>query len=160
MKKKITIFAILLIAALVTSSCSNVNMTSLLSYENSDYSADMTVKYGNDTMEMNVVKNGDKYTFTIADEITFVFDGKWQVTYGGATVSLSEKASSRAMPTLIRDALSMSPSDDWTIGETDAGGIRLYECRSDGVTLYIDAVTHRPLRIETGKLTADITSFG
>jgi hypothetical protein len=47
----------------------------------------------------------------------------------------------------------------WKIEKVRLGGVPLYVCESEGLTLYIDAASHLPLKLLSGSITADVISF-
>ena len=47
----------------------------------------------------------------------------------------------------------------WKIEKTRLGGVSVYVCESGGITLYIDASSHLPLKITSDELNADVLSF-
>ena len=142
--------AIILFAVIMLSSCGGASMSELLSYQNESFTAEMTVKSGEMSMPVTVVKDGGTYTFVLDERYTFVYGGeKWSVSYSGLSVPISKDAAKRSVPQKLLDAMTQKAGGGWKITEQTEGDRTLLCCeQSDaGLTLFIDAETNLPTKI-------------
>lgn len=154
--------AMIILTAIFLPSCKSTSMQDLLTYESKSYTAEFSVKYGDESIPVSLIKDGSAYTFVVDGKYTFLYSKeKWSISYDGLTVSLSSNAARRSVPSKLHAALSLDANDGWRINEDTAGGTPLYicECESKSVTLYIDATTSLPLKMIFGDIECDVVKF-
>ena len=151
--KKIS--AILLVfCVFLLSSCGGASMSELLSYQNESYAASMSVKSGDMTMPVTVVKDGGTYTFVLDERYTFVYGGeKWSVSYSGLSVPISNEAAKRSVPQKLLTALT-AKTGGWMITEETDGTAAVYKCEQPDaeLTIFFDANTNLPVKMICGEL--------
>ena len=163
MRKLILILLVTFTLFLV--SCeSSPAMGELLDYQNEDFSMTLRITDG-DIFSGALTRQGGALSLMLTgkDETEgIVFtqnDGALTLSHGETALPLPEGALSKARAWLALFAL--SPDGLWKIKKETLGGIAVFICtESDsGVTLYLDAATHLPLKITAQDgLSVDILS--
>lgn len=146
---------LLVICVFLLSSCGGASMSELLSYQNESYAAKMTVKSGDMTLPVTIVKDGGTYTFVLDERYTFVYGGeKWSVSYSGLSVPISNDAAKRSVPQKLLTALTAKTGGGWKITEESDGDAALFKCeRPDAeLTIFFDANTNLPVKMICGEL--------
>lgn len=141
---------IILFAVIALSSCGGASMSELLSYQNQSFTAEMTVKSGEMSLPVTVVKDGETYTFVLDERYTFIYSGeKWSVSYSGLSVPISKDAAKRSVPQKLLDAMTQKTGGGWKIANVDDDGRALVRCDSptETLTVFIDAETNLPAEI-------------
>lgn len=160
MKRK-RFFMLLLAICLLFSSCEKMpNMGELLAYENENMRFMLKIT---DEKEFSAVlvldKENDILTFT--DEalsgisVEFGNNGEVHLSYEDYKIPLPNASLLKAIRWKALFHLS-GKNLLWKIQKETLGGLTVYVCRADDVTVYIDAGTYLPLKITQGKLVIDI----
>ena len=160
--KKMAVF-FLLVLSLILSACSpKPNMETLLSYQSAG--TEMTLCITDAEMfrvRLKITETDTVLTFT--DEkregISYRMDQKGEVFMFFDDVQIPLAPSDEVK---CKDwfALFMIPSGEniWKIKRETLGGISVYVCCDGRITVFIDATTGLPLRIESGRITVDVLS--
>lgn len=154
------ILIFLIIFCICLTSCEKPpNMTELLAYENeeisfklhitdeAEFAATLTLGKQSTLLFTDGTLAGIRADFGANGTITLSYEG-FHVTVGEA--SLSKMQGWHTLFKLSEKNLL------WKIQKETIGGLALYVCRADDVTVYIDAGTYLPLKITQGKLVIDI----
>ncbi len=159
---KLTRFFILILAmCILFTSCEKTpNMTELLAYEKENIR--FTLKILDET-EFSAVftlgKEHDILTFSKGSlegiSIQFEKDGAVHLTYESYKIPLPSSSLLKAIR--WKELFRLSEKNLlWKIKKETLGGLAVYTCRADDITVYIDAATYLPLKITQGKLVIDI----
>lgn len=146
--RKISI-VLLVFCILLLSSCGGASMSELLSYQNESFTADLTIKSGDMTMPVKMIKDGETYTFVLDERYTFVYGGeKWSVSYSGLSVPISKDAAKRSVPQKLLTAMTQK-TGGWKITEEADGDRSVFKCEQPdaNLTLFIGADTNLPVKI-------------
>ena len=154
-------FICLLVFAFCLSSCVKMpNMSELLAYEHENMRFILKIT---DEKEFSAVlvldKENDILTFT--DEalsgisVEFGNDGAVHLRYEDYKIPLPNTSLLKAIR--WKELFHLSGKNLlWKIQKETLGGLAVYVCRADDVTVYIDAGTYLPLKITQGKLVIDV----
>jgi hypothetical protein len=156
------IFSFFICIALALSLCScgeSVNMSVLTEYQKRDFEAELKIKSEGKERICSLTKKDGRFFLCIRglDGFTFVFDengagiisGGTEIPFGSAPLPVYELYRIFTIPAM----------GTWKIEKSRPGGVSLYVCEGDGITLYIDALSHLPLKIISGGMEADVLSF-
>lgn len=162
--KRIISVILALFTALCLCACENTaNMGTLTEYQNGDFTA-----------EVKFFIEGEEYAGTIERrEGALVLRVSVPQALGAFTFTLTENGteiSTGDMSLLVKNAellkfsrlfplFSLPISDTWKIKRSRPGGVDVYVCENENVTLYVDATSHLPLKIVSGGAEVDIISF-
>jgi len=146
---------LMLTLCLLFSSCEKTpNMTALLAYEHENMRFTLKITDKTDFFVILTLDN-DKDVITFTDEklagisVKFADDGAVQLTYEHYEIPLPSSALLKALH--WKNLFHLSEKNLlWRIEKETLGGIAVYACRADGITVHIDAGTFLPLKI-TGK---------
>ena len=160
MKSK-RLFILLLSICLLFSSCEKTpNMTELLAYEHEQIRFALKIT---DQTEFSVtlIPDSEKDIITFTDEkfagisVSFSNDGEVQLSYEDYKIPLPSASLLKALR--WKELFHLSEKNLlWKIQKETLGGIAVYTCKADDVTVYIDAGTYLPLKITQKDLTIDI----
>lgn len=156
-------FCFCLVILLLLSFCScgeSVNMGVLTEYQKGDFEAELRINSGGKEHLCSLTKSGGRFFLRAAEhsEFTFVLDENGaSVISGGVEIPLGNGS---ALLLYGVYALFTAPvAGTWKIEKACPGGVSLYICEGGGITLYIDACSHLPLKIISGGIEADVLSF-
>ena len=155
-------FLIILLAVcvLLTSCEKTPNMTELLAYESENMRFTLKIT---DKTEFSVILilDAGKDVITFTDEmlagisVEFADDGNVHLTYDNFKIPLPSSSLLKALH--WKDLFHLSEKNLlWKIEKETLGGISVYACRADGITVYIDAGTFLPLKITGKNLVIDV----
>ena len=159
--KKRSFIPFLLLALLFLTACApKPNMETLLSYQRAG--TEMTLRITDGEIFRGKVKMGENdVVFTFTDEkregISYRMDadGKLWMFFEDVEIPLDPSDELKCKDWL---SLFCIPSGDniWKIRRETVGGINVFVCRDEKITLYIDAASGFPLKIESEGITIDI----
>lgn len=155
------LFILLLAMCMLFAACEKTpNMTELLAYEAEHMCFTMKITDKTEFFVTLTTSSG-KDTFTFTDEkldgisVEFADDGTVQLTYENYKVPLPSSSLLKALR--WKDLFHLSEKNLlWKIEKDTIGGIAVYVCRADEVTVYIDAGTFLPLKITGKDLVIDV----
>ena len=161
MKKKIVF--LLFILPLILCACSpKPNMETLLAYQRAGTEMTLCIT-DTETFRARLTITEADVTLTFTDKnregISYRMDGEGNLFmfFEDTEIPLlpSDELKCKEWLSLFR-----IPSGDniWKIKKETVGGIAVYVCRDERITLYIDAASLLPLKIEYGRITIDILS--
>ena len=161
MKK--TLFFLLLALSLLTGACSpKPNMEALLSYQRAGTEMTLRITDGEvflATLEITDTDIALRFTDGKRDGISYRMDGIDQIFMFFEDVDIPLAPCDELK---CKDWFSLFtiPAGDniWKIKRETLGGITVYTCRDGRITLYIDAATGMPLKLESGRITVDVLS--
>ena len=160
MKKIIAFLLILCVTACFFSCSAKPNMEELLSYQRSGSEYSLRITDG-EVFYADLVIEEKEMRLTFTDEkregISYRLreDGTISLFFEDTEIPLapSELVKCRKWFSVF----CISAGDNiWKIKKETLGGISLYVCRDGVFTLYIDAATGSPLKMETGNVTVDV----
>ena len=143
------------------SSCEKTpNMTELLAYEHEKIL--FTLRIVDQTeFSATLVLDPQKDVITFTDEkfsgisASFSDDGKVHLSYEDYKIPLPSSSLLKALH--WKELFHLSEKNLlWKIQKETLGGIAVYTCKADDVTVYIDAGTYLPLKITQKDLVIDI----
>lgn len=160
--KKILCFLLLALCMLMGACAPKPNMDTILSYQRAGTEMTLCIT-DTDTFcgTLRITENGTSFTFTDGkrEGISYRMDngGNLFMFYEDVEIPLDPSDELKCKEWL---ALFSVPSGDniWKIKRETLGGIELFVCRDEQITLYIDAVSMLPLRIERGNIQIDVLS--
>ena len=163
MKTIRSLIGLLLLALLFTACEKTPSMSELLSYETRPYVAVLSVRDAEPmTLTLTSGESGEVFTFTQGEltDLSVHIDGTGAIrlTYRDLTIPMPETPLLRIQAWHALFHLS-DKNLIWQIRKETTGGIAVYRCEAEGVTLYIDAATRLPLRLVSDTLTLDVLSF-
>lgn len=135
------------------------SMRELLTYQEGDFVCEAVLS-GEKPIALTVSRVGDEIKIkpegmeNIGD-MSFVFDddGAW-LCAGETKIKLEKKQLQRLCT--VHEMFTLDASAVWRITDEKLGGIEIYKCESNGITVYIDARTRLPLRFSAGGEEMDI----
>jgi len=162
--KRIFLVLICLIFVLTLSACGeSINMSTLTEYQKSSFSAELKMSSGSREYRLELAKRGERLFVSVKEPkalaaYTFVLDEKGAgIIADGAEIPL---ASGGLLPLAsLYPLFSVSVAGAWKIEKARPGGVELFVCRGEGITLYIDANSHFPFKIISGETEVDVLSF-
>ena len=162
MKKRIVVFLVLCMS-LFCSACSvKPNMEELLSYQQAgrEYSLRITdgeIFYA----DLKITEKEIILTFTDEKRAGISYrlakDGTVSLFYESTEIPLVESELLKCKRWFSLFSVSAGETI-WKIKKETLGGISLYVCKDGVFTLYIDASTRLPLKMEAGNVTIDVLS--
>ena len=161
---KRAIFILFLAFAIMLTSCGeSVNMGALTEYQNGDFSAELKIRSGRGEYRAVILKQGGRFTLSVKEPSALAAyefaleNGSLSIITGGTEIPLE---AGELFPLCSVFALfSVSVAGTWKIERSRPGGVSIYVCRCEGITLYIDANSRLPLKIVSGEAEADVLSF-
>ena len=163
MKRIFLLLICLFFAAAATSCGESVNMGTLTEYQNGGFSAEIKISTGGRDYRADVKKSGGRIFVSVKEPsslsaFTFALDeGGACIISGGTEIPIGGTELLRLAR--IYPLFSVSVAGTWKIEKARPGGVSLYVCESEDITLYIDANSHMPLKIICGETEADVLSF-
>ncbi len=161
--KKIKIFSTFLCIALLFCACSpKPNMETLLSYQRPG--TEMSLRITDGTVfsaELKLTRDGSVLTFTDSEREGISYradpDGRIYMFYEDVEIPIDPSDELKCRDWL---ALFAIPADEniWRIKKESLGGIAVYVCRDGRITLYLDAASGLPLRLEADGVQIDVLS--
>ena len=161
MKKKFLIASLFL--ALILTACSpKPNMETLLAYQRAGTEMTLCIT-DTETFRARLTVTETDVILTFTDKnregISYRMDGEGNLFmfFEDTEIPLapSDELKCKEWLSLFRIA---SGDNIWKIKRETVGGIAVYVCRDERITLYIDAASLLPLKIEYGRITMDILS--
>lgn len=160
MKRFFSFLLCILLAVHLCSCTESVNMSVLTAYQSGDFEAELQIKSEGKERTGSLAKSGGRLFLRLhgLEGFTFVFDENGSgIISGGTEIPL---ASGAPLPLCELSRLfSVSATGTWKIEKARPGGVSLYVCEGDGITLYIDACSHLPLKITSAAMEANVLSF-
>jgi hypothetical protein len=158
--KRFFCFLIFAFVTLSLCSCSeSVNMGVLTEYRNGDFEAELKLSRAGKEQLCSLESSGGRFFLRFYDksDFTFVMDESGAgIISGGTEIPLGIGA----FPLYELYRVFFVPvAGAWKIEKTRLGGVSVYICESEGITLYIDASSHLPLKVVSEGLEADVLSF-
>jgi hypothetical protein len=156
-------FCFLLCALISVSLCScgeSVNMSVLTEYQNRDFEAELRIGLSGKEQACNLVKSGGRLFLRFREMSAFTFaldENGAAIISEGAEIPLG--GGEALLLCGVYRLFSAPVAGTWKIEKVRLGGVPLYVCESEGLTLYIDAASHLPLKLLSGSITADVISF-
>lgn len=150
--RKLILIPLIILTFLLTSCEKSPAMGELLAYQNGDFSMTMRITDG-DVFDAALTREASTLRLMLTGEaetegIAFTQnESALMLSYGDIALPLPESTLSKASAWLSLFVL--SPDGLWKIRKDTLGGIAVYICAENekGVTLYLDATTHLPLKI-------------
>ncbi len=136
------------------------NMTELLAYESEHLLFSLRITDKTDfSAELILDEKTDTITFSGGNlngiQIEFAEDGKVNLHYEDYKLPLPSSSLLKALR--WKELFHLSEKNLlWKIQKETLGGIAVYCCRADDVTVYLDAATYLPLQITQGELVIDV----
>lgn len=165
--KRTGFFVLILAAALLLQSCTALpNMYELLSYQRDGYTARARIVHGEE-YTADIVSDGETITVSIVSPpslngVKYIYDDNLHIEYKGARAELINKESTKAYTWITM--LMLDCGSLWKITPESVSGVPVYECETDGTTVYINRESKRPIRIvrtlSDGEISLDFISFG
>ncbi|MBQ7309500.1 MAG: hypothetical protein IJW87_04910 [Clostridia bacterium] len=163
MKKAIYLLVITIVCFCFVSCSAGVNMQTLLRYQEADGTEfSLCIHDGEQTFEASLAigKEDLMLTFTDGERAGIAYrqkraDGSLSVCMGDFEIPIPETERAKCTAWFALFSLSAEGSP-WKIKKQKPGGIDVFVCRSDSVTLYVDAAEYFPLRIVSEAITIDI----
>ncbi len=159
--KKRCLFCVFLFCFMMLTGCEKTpNMSDLLAYEkenicfgviitdDTQFSASFTIEEGKDCLRFS---EGDLNGI----QIEFEKDGKVNLVYEDYQMALPSSSLLKALR--WKELFHLSEKNLlWKIQKETLGGLAVYACHAEDLTVYIDAVGFLPLKIVQNDLTIDI----
>ena len=161
MKK--TLFFLLLALSLFAGACSaKPNMETLLSYQRPGTEMTLRITDGEIFLaKLEITGTDTAITFTDGkrEGISYRMDSVGEIFMFFEDIDIPI-APSDELKCKEWFSLFTIPTGDsiWKIKRETLGGISVYTCRDGRITLYIDAATGMPLKLESGRITVDVLS--
>ena len=161
MKKRI-VFLILAIPLLLCACSPKPNMETLLSYQRAGTEMTLCIT-DTEIFRAKLTINEADVILTFTDKgregIAYRMDGEGNLFmfFEDTEIPLapSDELKCKEWLSLFRIA---SGDNIWKIKRETVGGIAVYVCRDERITLYIDAASLLPLKVEYGEIAIDILS--
>lgn len=160
--KKIFCLLVVFCAFLLCSCDAPQSMRELLTYQEGDFVCEAVLS-GEKPIALTVCRVEDEIKIKPEEmeyvgDTAFVFDdeGVWLCS-GDARIRL-EKTQLQRLCT-VYEMFTLDATKVWRITEGKPGGIEIYKCESDDITVYIDAKTRLPLKFSSGAEELDIKKF-
>ncbi|MBQ3490013.1 MAG: hypothetical protein IJA86_05450 [Clostridia bacterium] len=162
MKKRIAFLIILFLSLLFASCAGKPNMEALLSYQRPGTVCALRITDGEvfyaqlriEEKEMRIIFTDEKregLSYRLKN------DGTLSLFFEETEIPLASSELIKCKRWF--SAFSVSAGENiWKIKKETLGGISLYICKDSVFTLYIDAVSGLPLKIEVGNMTVDVLS--
>ena len=161
MKKRLIVF-LLSLSVLLCACSPKPNMEALLSYQRAGTEMILRITDGevfNARLSINEADAVLVFTDKKREGISYRTDKNGQIFLFFEDVEIPLAPSDELK---CKDWFSLFaiPAGDniWKIKRETLGGIAVYTCRDERITLYIDAATGMPLKIESGRITVDVLS--
>ncbi len=160
MKKLIAAIVLSALCLLLLSCGGTPSMSELLSYQKDGAVFEVKISDGDEFSAKITLGEKDTVELCGDDEtegIRFVIgENEALIEYDGTSMPLSsaEKLKAAKWGSLFR----LSSGSLWKIKSETVGGIAVYICTCDDMTLYIDAATKIPLKIISGETVIDVLS--
>ena len=162
MKKRI-VFLLVLCVSLFFCACSvKPSMEKLLSYQRAGTECTLRITDG-EVFYANLQISEKEMRLTFTDEkregISYLLkkDGTLSLFYEDTEIPLTESELLKSKRWF--SLFSVSAGENiWKIKKEILGGISVYVCKDGVLTLYIDASTGLPLKMEAGNVTIDVLS--
>ena len=159
--KKRSFFSLLAIAMLFLSACApKPNMEDLLSYQKAGTELSLRITDAEIFhADLRITENGLSLTFT--DEkregISYGMDknGQLRMFFEDVEIPLVPNDELKCKDWLTLFDINCG-DNIWRIKRDTVGGISVYVCRDERITLYIDATSGLPLKIESGNIAIDV----
>ncbi len=158
--RPIFLIPILILCFLLTACEKTPNMTALLSYETRDCTYTLRVR-DESIFETSLSTSADKDIFSFTKDA--LRDIRLEMSADGTAVLCCRELSfPLAQTQMLRAAdwralFHLSERNLlWQIRKETLGGITVYCCRAEGVTVYIDAASLLPLRLVSGAIEIDV----
>ncbi len=155
------VFALFLSCCILFCGCNRMqNMTELLAYEQKNVAFDLKIQ---DEKEFSVrlTQNEQEDIFSFSEgtlagiSIAFLTDGAVEMRYEDYKTPLPSSALLKALR--WKELFHLSEKNLlWKIQKETLGGLEVYCCKADSVTVYIDSGTLLPLKITDGKTVVDV----
>lgn len=158
--KRFLIFLLCTALTLALCACSeSVNMSVLTEYQNGDFEAELCLSFGGKEQLCSLEKKEgrlflrlrglEKFTFALDENGACIISGSTEIPLASEEIPLCE----------VYRLFSAPVAGTWKIEKSRPGGVSLYVCQGAGITLYIDACSHLPLKIVSAGMEADVLSF-
>ena len=162
--KRIISVILALFTALCLCACEDTaNMGELTEYQNRDFTAEVKLfiegkeyagtlqgRGGALILRVNEPQELCAFTFTLTESGAQICVGDMRLPIKNTELLKF----SRLFP-----LFSLPVSDTWHINRARPGGVDVYVCENDNVTLYVDAGSRLPLKIVSGSTEVDVISF-
>ena len=150
--RKLILIPVIILTLILTSCEKSPAMGELLAYQNEDFSMILRITDG-EVFGAKLTREASTLTLVLTGKaetegITFTQnESELMLSYSDTALPLPESALCKVSAWLSLFAL--SPDRLWKIQKDKLGGISVYICTENekGVTLYLDATTHLPLKI-------------
>lgn len=159
MKKLIAAIVLSALCLLLFSCGGTPSMSELLSYQKDGATFEVKISDGDEFSAK--ITLGEKDTVELCSDetegIRFVIgENETLIEYNGTSMTLasSEKLKAAKWASFFR----LSSDSLWKIKSETVGGIAVYICTCDNMTLYIDAASKIPLKIINGETVIDVLS--
>ncbi len=157
--KRILLYLLLTALLAALASCGTTpNMKTLLAYQTSDAVFSVRVTDGGTAFDAEIAL-GDPLTLTLTcapetDGVRFLASGgERKIAFGETSLSLPD---GRVRADTWLSLFSLSENGRWKIIKERVGSLSCYVCTCDGTTIWIDAGTRLPLRLQNGTATIDV----
>ncbi len=164
--KRFFSFFFLWTVVFILCSCEHLpNMSDILAYQNTSCVIEATIRDESE-QHVKVTLQSSQVRITLSEDplldgITFLSDEKSELTllYDGVEFPLPESELLKAHKWC--DLFRLSTDALWKIEKDTFGGIAVFVCTDSerNITLYIDAASFLPLKIEYGDMEIDVTSI-
>ncbi len=162
--KRIFLFFICAFMILSLASCGeSVNMTALTEYQSKSFEAELKISSCGKEYRGIAKKRDGRIFLTLSEPrdlslFTFVFDKNGSAVIAGEA-EIPFRAEKLFPLSETYSLFSVPIAGTWKIEKKKPGGVSIYVCECEGLTLYIDSGSFLPLKIMHGETTADIISF-
>lgn len=162
--KRIFLFFICAFMILSLASCGeSVNMTALTEYQSKSFEAELKISACGKEYRGIAKKSEGRLFLTLSEPrelspFTFVFDKNGSAVIAGEA-EIPFCAENILPFSEIYPFFSVPIAGTWKIEKKKPGGVSLYVCECEGLTLYIDSGSFLPLKIMREETVADIISF-
>ena len=135
----------------------------LTEYQNGDFSAELKIRLGTGEYRALLVKRGERLTLSVKEPSALaayefaIENGSLSIITGGAEIPLA--AGELFLLKSVFALFCVPVAGTWKIERSRPGGVSIYVCECEGITLYIDANSRLPLKIVSGKAEADVLFF-
>lgn len=163
MKRILFLILILCLITLLPSCAKSANMTDLTQYQNEDFLAEVKISCNNQSIFAKIERSGSTFKLHIAsddmpDDTFFYFtDDSTFIQSGDTAFPFSPGAS--PLLSHITKLFSLSTADIWKIEKATLSGVSVYKCENGYSTIYVDACSRLPLKIQQNEISVDILSF-
>ena len=159
--KRIFLFIFCVLFAFSCTACGeSINMCKLTEYQNGDFCAELKISARGKEYSAKLSKSGERFTlcpeplapfcFVLEEGGAAIISGEAEINFGtGALFPLSG----------VYRLFTVPIAGTWKIEKARPGGVSLYVCKSEDITLYIDANSHLPLKMLSGDLDLDVLFF-